>query len=281
MSLSDKAIKLRDKAEKESEKVLMAEFEEYDAGRNTRRERRQLLRIAHYYHLLQNMGIDDSGYRMEKYWELANKKIQQAREYDGKTREIAESRLIDEHIRAWNMAEYYYERGTKVLCQMMITLMDYILQEKTGASILYKGKDQSSYFDLLDEITGLNEEYISCYGFLCAYDFCTEKIADFMGIGEYRQLLKEHERIIANGMPKRVTETITQLQKAAGDGKAEYFTDICRAYTPEPPYSEDELERIYQKILKEGFEGNDVLAMTVFSTLVVKVDEYYEEFIKG
>ena len=115
MSLSDKAIKLRDKAEKESEKVLMAEFEEYDAGRNTRRERRQLLRMAHYYHLLQNMGIDDSGYRMEKYWELANKKIQQAREYDGKTREIAESRLIDEHIRAWNMAEYYYERGTKHL----------------------------------------------------------------------------------------------------------------------------------------------------------------------
>ena len=282
MSLSDNAKRLQAKVDREGKEALLLEIEEYGDGKNTRRVRQQMLRIAHYYHLLRNMGTGtgQEDLRMEHYWGIANKKIQQAKEYDGKAKEIAESRLIDEHTRAWNLAEYYYEKGSKVLCQMMITLMDYILQEETGSSILYRGKDKSSYFDLLDEIIGLTDEYVSCYGFLCAYDFCTGKIADFTGIGEYRQLLKEHERIITNGLPGKVSETMERLREAAGAEKAEYFFDICRAFTPEPPYLEDQLEQSYQEIIKKGFNGDEVLAMTVFSTLVIKVDELYEKYIK-
>lgn len=277
MSLSENTVtKLQKKVDRE--KAQFIELTEYTS--NTYRKRQQLLRLAHYYHLLNNMGAEQTDERaLDYYWSLANNRIKKARSYEGKEKEVAESRLVGEHTKAWNFAEYYYEKGNKVLCQMMITLMDYILQEKAGQSVLYGDRDKSSYFDLLDEISGLNEEYVSCYSFLCAYDFCTAKIADFTGIEEYRGLLKEHERIITNGMPRRVTAAIDQLREAAGNDKAEYFTDICRAFVPEPPYDENQLEQIYRQIVEKLYLGKEEMAMSTFSTLVVKVDEAYEQYL--
>ena len=279
MSLSDAAKSLWVKIGDQEEGTLRFEIEEHAAGRNTKQMRRQLLRIAHYYHLLQNLGDQKADpEKMEQYWTLAKVKIQKAKEYDGLWREIAEANLIDEHTRAWNLAEYYYEKATKILCQMTITLMDYLLQEQAGFSILYKGKDKSSYFTLLDEITSLNEGYQECCCFLSAYDFCTTKIADFTGIEEYRQLVKEHERIVTNGMPQRVAETMEKLREVAGKEKAEYFIDICRAYNPQPPYFEDILEDQYKRAV--SFYGDEIKAMAVFCNLVIKTDEYYEGCIK-
>lgn len=282
MSLSDVAkslwVKIGDKEEGE-EGTLQFEIEEHAAGRNTKQMRRQLLRIAHYYHLLQNLGDPNANSeRMDCYWNLAKVKIQKAKDYDGRWREIAEANLIDEHTRAWNLAEYYYEKATKILCQMTITLMDYLLQEKAGFSILYKGKDKSNYFDLLDEITSLNSDYIECCCFMSSYDYCTQKIADFTGIEEYRQLVKEHERLLTNGMPDRVTEAMLKLKEIAGESKAEYFIDICRAYTPQPPYHEGVLEEQYRKAVE--YYGGEVKAMAKFSSLVIKVDEYYEACVR-
>lgn len=279
MSLSNTAKSLWVKIGGQEEDTLQFEIEEHASGRNTKQMRQQLLRIAHYYHLLQNLGDPNANSeKMEQYWTLAKVKIQKAKDYDGRWREIAEANLIDEHTRAWNLAEYYYEKATKILCQMTITLMDYLLQEQSGFSILYKGKDKSSYFNLLDEITSLNNDYIECCCFLSSYDYCTGKIADFTGIEEYRQLVKEHERIVLNGMPGRVTEAMGKLREIAGESKAEYFIDICRAYTPQPPYHEDILEAQYKKAV--AYYGDETMAMARFSNLVIKADEYYEACIK-
>ena len=279
MSLSNAAKSLWGKIGDQEEDTLQFEIEEYASGRNTKQMRQQLLRLAHYYHLLQNLGDPNANSeKMEQYWTLAKVKIQKAKDYDGRWREIVEANLIDEHTRAWNLAEYYYEKATKILCQMTITLMDYLLQEQAGISILYKGKDKSSYFNLLDEITSLNNDYIECCCFLSSYDYCTGKIADFTGIEEYRQLVKEHERIVLNGMPGRVSEAMQKLREIAGESKAEYFIDICRAYTPQPPYHEDILEEQYRKAV--DYYGGEVKAMAMFSNLVIKVDEYYEACIK-
>ncbi len=279
MSLSDAAKSLWIKIGDQEADTLQFEIEEHATGRNTKHARQQLIRIAHYYHLLQNLGDPNAdSEKMEQYWTLAKLKIQKAKDYDGRWREIAEANLIDEHTRAWNLAEYYYEKATKILCQMTITLMDYLLQEQAGISILYKDKDKSSYFNLLDEITALNRDYVECCCFLSSYDYCTQKIAEFTGIEEYRKLVKEHERIMTNGMPDRVTEAIQRLKEIAGESKAEYFVDICRAYTPQPPYDEDVLEEQYKKAV--DYYGGEVKAMTMFSNLVIKADEFYEACIK-
>ena len=283
MSLSelDYVVKLRDKVNKEEEKSLFVEIADYESGENTKAVRGQMLRMAHYYHLLQNMGDEDPENRskLETYWAIAREKISKAKESETRWHEIAESSLIDQHTRAWNMAEYYYEKGSKILCQMMVTLMDYIIQEKAdGTSILYKGTDRSDYFNLLDEITELQQQYEECYYFLCAYDYCTEKIASFTNIKEYKQLNKEHERIIVNGLPKKVTECINTLKEIAGDSKKDYFIDICKAFKPEPLYLEELLEECYQKSVKEY--QDEVKAMTIFATLVIKTDEYYEAYMK-
>ena len=283
MSLSgtDYVLKLKEKINKQEESNLIIEIEEYYAGANTKATREQMLRLAHYYHLLINMGDEDpeNTTKLETYWAIAREKIQKAKESEGRWKEIAQACLIDQHTKAWNMAEYYYEKGSKVLCQMMVTLMDYIIQEKAeGTSILYKGTDRTSYFDLLDEIKELQEQYEECYYFLCAYDYCTEKIASFTNIKEYKQLNKEHERIIVNGLPRKVTECINTLKEIAGDSKKDYFIDICKAFKPEPLYLEELLEECYQKAVKQ-FQ-DEVKAMTIFATLVIKTDEFYEAYMK-
>lgn len=279
MSLSDVKERLWEKIVAQEEGTIQFEIEEHAAGRNTKQMRRQLLQMAHYYHLLQNLGDPRAdNEKMDQYWTLAKLKIQKAKDYEGRWREIAEANLIDEHTRAWNLAEYYYEKATKILCQMTITLMDYLLQEKAGFSILYKGKDKSSYFNLLDEIISLNGDYVECCCFLSAYDYCTQKIADFTGIEEYRRIVKEHERIVTNGMPDRVTEAMEKLREIAGESKSEYFIDIFRAYTPQPPYREEVLEEQYKKAV--DYFGDEVKAMTMFSNLVIRADEYYEACIR-
>jgi len=283
MSLSgtDYVVKLKEKVNKAEEDSLIIEMEDYSSGANTKAVRDQMLRMAHYYHLLQNMGDEDpeNKSKLETYWAIAREKIQKSKESEARWKEIAQSCLIDQHTKAWNMAEYYYEKGSKVLCQMMVTLMDYIIQEKAdGTSILYKGADRTSYFDLLDEIKELQEQYEECYYFLCAYDFCTEKIASFTNIKEYKQLNKEHERIIINGLPKKVTECINTLKEIAGESKKDYFIDIVKAFKPEPLYLEELLEECYQKAVEQY--QDEVKAMTIFATLVIKTDEFYEAYMK-
>ena len=276
MSSSETTESLLKKIAQQEPETLRREIEENETGKNTKPARQRLLRIAHYYHLLQNVDVPKEKAmlnRLEKYSALAKIKIQEAKDYAGRQTEMAEATLIAEHTAAWNLAEYYYEKAAKILCQMTITLMDYLLQEQSGISILYEGKDKSSYYNLLDEITALNNDYVDCCCFLAAYDYCTEKIADFTGIVEYRRLLKEHERIIANGLPNMVTNVLQKLAETADESKAKYFIEISKVFTPQPPYYEDVLKDQYERAVR--FYGDEATAMSRFSELVVKVDEYY------
>lgn len=280
MPSNDAAKSLLKKISDMEKDVLRAEKEEVASGKNSKNARKRLIQLAHYYHLLQYIGGDrkaDSE-NVEKYLTLARTKIQNAREYDGLCREIAEVNLIDEHIRAWNMAEYNYEKASKILCQMTITLMDQILQELSGFSILYKGKDRSGYFTLSDEIMSLNESYQECCRFLSVYDFCTCKIANFTGIEEYRHLPMEHERIIENGLPQRVVDAIEKLQEVYSKGMDYSVVDIRNEYEPQPPYYEDALEEQYSRAV--SMYGDEVKAMSAFASLVIKTGEFYGACIK-
>ncbi len=275
MSEKEYIEKLRVKVRKQEEAL-------FESDGNTKVTRDRFLRLAHYYHIMGNMGDEnpENKLKLENYRSIAREKISKSRQSDTRWKEIAESNLIDQHTKAYNMAEYYYEKGSKVLCQMMVTLMDYIIQEKgDGLSILYKDKDRTSYLNLLDEILELQCQYEECYYFLCAYDYCTEKIASFTGIKEYNQLSKEHERIIINGLPIKVTECIDTLKGVVGDNNKEYFIDICKAYKPEPLYSEEILEECYKKAV-EYYKNDEVKAMTIFTSLVIKTDEFYEAYMK-
>jgi len=283
MSLNrmDSVFKLKEKIKQQEELNFSIETNDYSYCANTKAMREQLLKLAHYYHLLQNMGDEnlEISSKIEICLNIAREKIQKSKESESHLKELAMSCLVEQHTKALNMAEYYYEKGSKILCQMMVTVMDYIIQEKAnGISILYKDENNASYFDLLDEIKELQQQYENFYYFLCVYDFCTEKIASFTNIKEYKQLNKEHERIIVNGLPKRVTECIKTLKEIAGDNKKDYFIDIDKAFKPEPLYVEELLEECYKKAVLQC--QDEIKAMTIFATLVIKTDAFYEALMK-
>ncbi|MDD6488333.1 MAG: hypothetical protein PUG48_00755 [Clostridia bacterium] len=287
MSLSKKerkasyVVKLREKINQQEQNPLFDKAVIQSTNINTAKFRDQMLKMVHYYYLLQCMGDEsnDNKKNMEFYLKIARQKISSARESAVIPKQIAEVYLINQHTKAWNMAEYYYEKGSKILCQMMITLMDYIIHTRLNeTSILYKNLNREKYLNLPDEIKVLNKDYEECYLFLCVYDYCTDKIADFTKIIEYKQLTKEHERIIENGLPRKVTDCINILQEIADANKKDYISDICKTFNPEPLFSEELFEECYQKAVQEYH--NDINAMAMFAGLVIKTDEFYGKTIK-
>ncbi len=267
---------LRDKIEKNIEPMLTNAWADKELETSTKKSREQIIKLVHYYHILQIMGADkpDVAEQLEVLWGLYREKVRKAKDSKNVGKEIALSNLVDEHTRAWNMAEYYYEKASKILCQMMITAMDYLLQERAKCSMLYNEKQQGNYFLLVDEIAGLSRDYESCYYFLCVFDYCTEKMAEFTGISEYKQMIKEHERIKTNGLPGKVKQTLRELEIIAGLTKKDYFIDINRSFHDEPKYDKELLDKLYDEVVKEY--NNEVVAMTVFANFVIKLDEYYE-----
>ena len=253
--------------------------EVFDDQENTKAFREKLIKTNHYYHILQIIGVSEVNPR-DSYvaFTLAKEKISKARDKDEQRSEIIKMNLVDGHTAALNIARYHYERASKTLCQMMITLMDYIIQEKGEESILYENLDKTKYFNLLDEICSLNEDYLDSYYALSAYDYCTEKIGDYMNLQEYKALEKEHARIIENGIPERVSNVMKRLKGICGDKRREVFIDIEKSYTPEPEYSENKFDECYKKAM-EQYESED-MAMTDFSSLVEIVNQLYQKAIE-
>lgn len=287
MSLSKKekkasyVVKLREKINQQEQNPLFDKTVIQNTNINTAKFRDQMLRMAHYYYLLQCMGCEniDNKNNMEFYLKIAKQKINSAKNSVVIPKQIAEAYLIDQHTKAWNMAEYYYEKGSKILCQMMVTLMDYIIHTRLNeTSILYKNRDREKYLNLTDEIKVLNKDYEECYLFLCIYDYCTDKIADFTKISEYKQLTKEHERIIENGLPRKVTDCINIVQEIANENQKDYVSNLCTAYYPKPVFSEVVFEECYKQAVSEY--QNDMNAMAMFTGLVIKTDEIYGKRMK-
>lgn len=282
MSLSEEKKKLRNKVETLKEKAMFMEVSEYDARANTKETRNQYMKLVHYYHVLHQMG-EEIGDEEQRFQALANallrEKIIKIKDSERQRKEVVQFNLVSAHTGAYNIAEHFYEKASKTLCQMMITIMDYILQEKADMSVLYTAETESkrSYFSLLDEIIALNEDYLDGYFYLCAFDYCTEKIADYMEIKEYKKVIKEHNRIIENGLPGKVSHVLQTLKQIIADDrvKIEIFYDIERAYVSEPPYDEKILESCYKKVIETKYDNNIEQAMSEFGNLVIDLDYAY------
>lgn len=236
---------------------------------------RQLIRIAHYCNLLKKQGNEP--HNASRVYRMTSGCIQKAVESsEEKHRDIVDLSLIDEHTRTWNMAMYYFERGQKSLCQMMITTMDYILQEKSGLTILYKGKDRASYYNYVDEMNDLNADYLDAVYYESAYDYCTERLSEYLEIKEYKDIANERLRLINSGMPDRVQMSIDLLKEVAGKEKFEYFVNV--EFCLHPRYDVNLLKEAYRKSIS-GYTSEQN-AMSVYAKVVVDTAGNYAKLIK-
>ena len=277
--LSDRQKAFREYVLECAEKTMGKGYIEY--ARKSRRKdvRDKIIAMNHYYHILQLMGGEDiDKVSMYAYFELAVEKITKIRDKELQRKEYIRLNLISLHTSAWNIAHFHYERAVKTLCMMMVTLMDYIIQEQGGASVLYHELDTTKYFNLLDEITSLNEDYKEDYFYICAFDFCTKKLGEYLNIPQYDNITMEHKRIISNGNPQRVSSIIERLKEIGGEKRAEVMRDIEKAYTPEPLYSEEIFEECYKEILAQYETEDD--AMDEFNGFVSKVGSLYQLKVK-
>lgn len=281
MSLSQQQEAFKQRVAAYAEKMMGEEYIEYYAQNgNTKAVREKLIKTSHYYHILQLMGDPDLDEdKMNITLDLAKEKITKIKDRDIQRTEVVKMNLIGNHTSAWNIAHYHYEKAVKTLCMMMVTFMDYIIQEQGGESVIYDGLDKTKYFNLLDEITALNEDYQDDYLSVCAFDFCTKKLGEYMDIPEYGGIAKEHDRIGINGNPARVTKIMNKLKSICGESRREVFLDIDKAYTPEPLYSEEIFEACYQKAL-ERYDNNEEMAMSDFNGLVAWVNMIYQSHVK-
>lgn len=281
MSLSEQQEAFKKRVLAYADKMMGEEYIEYYAkNENTKAVREKLIKTSHYYHILQLMGDQDLDEdKMNITLDLAKEKITKVKNRDIQRTEVVKINLIGNHTSAWNIAHYHYEKAVKTLCMMMVTFMDYIIQEQGGESVIYEGLDKTKYFNLLDEITALNEDYQDDYFSVCTFDFCTKKLGKYMNVPEYDDIAKEHERIGINGNPERVTKIMNKLKSICGEQRREVFIDIEKAYTPEPLYSEEIYEACYEKAL-EQYDNNEELAMSDFNGLVSWVNMIYQTHVK-
>lgn len=281
MSLSEQQEAFKKRVLAYADKMMGEEYIEYYAkNENTKAVREKLIKTSHYYHILQLMGDQDLDEdKMNITLDLAKEKITKVKDRDMQRTEVVKINLIGNHTSAWNIAHYHYEKAVKTLCMMMVTFMDYIIQEQGGESVIYEGLDKTKYFNLLDEITALNEDYQDDYFSVCTFDFCTKKLGKYMNIPEYDDIAKEHDRIGINGNPERVTKIMNKLKSICGEQRREVFIDIEKAYTPEPLYSEEIYEACYEKAL-EQYDNNEELAMSDFNGLVSWVNMIYQTHVK-
>lgn len=281
MSLSEQQEAFKKRVLAYADKMMGEEYIEYYAkNENTKAVREKLIKTSHYYHILQLMGDQDLDEdKMNITLDLAKEKITKVKDRDMQRTEVVKINLIGNHTSAWNIAHYHYEKAVKTLCMMMVTFMDYIIQEQGGESVIYEGLDKTKYFNLLDEITALNEDYQDDYFSVCTFDFCTKKLGKYMNVPEYDDIAKEHDRIGINGNPERVTKIMNKLKSICGEQRREVFIDIEKAYTPEPLYSEEIYEACYEKAL-EQYDNNEELAMSDFNGLVSWVNMIYQNHVK-
>lgn len=275
MSFSERQEAFRKQVWAEAEKTMGKEYIEFARKSSRKAVRDKIIAMNHYYHILLLMGEPNlDKVQMYVYNELASEKIAKLKDQELRHKELIKLNLLSTHTSAWNIAHFHYEKAIKILCMMMVTLMDYIIQEQGGLSILYQTLDTTKYFNLLDEITSLNADYQDEYFSICAFDFCTKKMGDYLRVPAYNSIAVEHERVIHNGNPQRVNAIMQRLKEVCDEKRAEVLADIEKAYTPEPLYSEDIFEVCYQDALKQ-YETEDN-AMDDFNGLVAKVHGLYQ-----
>ena len=261
MSFSERQEAFRKQVWAEAEKTMGKEYIEFARKSSRKAVRDKIIAMNHYYHILLLMGEPNlDKVQMYVYNELASEKIAKLKDQELRHKELIKLNLLSTHTSAWNIAHFHYEKAIKILCMMMVTLMDYIIQEQGGLSILYQTLDTTKYFNLLDEITSLNADYQDAYFSICAFDFCTKKMGDYLRVPAYNSIAVEHERVIHNGNPQRVNAIMQRLKEVC---------DEKRQISKKPIHRSLFIQKIFLKYVIKTHSSNMKQKITRWMILTV------------
>lgn len=244
---------------------------EFEKIRNTEGRRKKLLQYLHLSHILRIDGLFPVDEKAESMaGDELKLRIARCTDEDRRESDTLKLSLINEHTHTWYIARHYYEKCSKILCQMMVTIMDYTIRQKIGKSVLYTAEDEKKTEGMEKELEVLSTQFEDGYYYLCAYDYCTGKLAEYVGVNEYSMLIPEHCRISANGLPDKL-DTVADAYETI-KGSAELLTDKS-VLSPEQLYDEAMLETAYSEALKDY--DNIEQAMDDYLNMVSSVNFTY------
>lgn len=268
--MSEKTEKMKAMLEK-MDKMTLATAGESDKIRNTEGRRKNLLWFVHCLHILRLDGgipVNDE-HEMLAVEEL-KAKISSLADKERQRTDTIKLSVINDHTHSWYIARHYYEKCSKLLCQMMVTIMDFMLEAETGKSVLYTSKEKKNGVSMEKELAILAKNFRESYYYMCAYDYCTGRLAEYVEAEEYSLLMPEHQRIIANGLPAK-------LQRIAGEccrgiGQSDIIKDKA-VRDPSILYDEKLLAQVYDREIKKYTHID--YAMNNYQNMVSAVDRAY------
>lgn len=268
--MSEKIEKMKAMLEK-MDKMTLAAAGESDAVRNTEGRRKKLLWFVHCLHILRlDGGIPVNDEHEILAVEELKAKISRCADKERLRTETITLSVINDHTHSWYIARHYYEKCSKLLCQMMVTIMDFMLEAETGRSVLYTPEEKKTDVSMEKELAILAKAFRESYYYMCAYDYCTERLAEYAEVEEYCLLMPEHRRIVANGLPAR----LQRIAVAYCDQKG--VPDIIKdeaVKDPEMLYDEKLLAKVYEREIKKYTHID--FAMNNYQNMVSAVDYAY------
>lgn len=273
--MSEKIEKMKAMLEK-MDKMTLAPVGESDKIRNSEARRQKLLSFIHYLHILRldgSLPVEDNDEVMAA--EELKAKINRIPDRDRLRREAIKLSVINDHTHTWYIARHYYEKCSKILCQMMITILDAMLEGETGESLLYTSAEKKNGFSVEREISLLTKSLRESYFYMCAYDYGTMRLAEYVGIEEYALLMPEHSRIAANGLPRRLERIAAAYCKKTG---AEKIIGESFVTDPEQLYDEKLLERVYGDMAEDYCDIDEL--MHNYQNFIAEFDFAYAAELK-
>lgn len=274
--MSEKVEKMKAMLEK-MDKMTLAPAGESDGIRNTEARRKKLLWFVHALHILRlDGGIAVNDEHEILAVEELKRKIGRCPDRETVRRESIRLSVINDHTHTWYIARHYYEKCSKLLCQMMVTVMDFMLEAKMGESALYSPEEKRSGISMEKELALLSKAFRESYYYMCAYDYCTGRLAEYADVPEYELLMPEHRRIVANGLPARL------MRVAAAYCKLKGVPDIIgdeAVKDPEILYDEKLLAEVYDSEIKKYADLD--FAMNNYQNMVAAVDYAYAAQMGG
>lgn len=91
---------------------------------------------------------------------------------------------LDGHSFDWSTARQYYEKCSKILCQTIINILEDVIEQDKVILYIYTDEEMGRAFDTGEELKSLVCSFAKAYLYLCSYDCCTKRFADFWGFGD-------------------------------------------------------------------------------------------------
>lgn len=233
------------KLEEQVEKTDLLQPSEYGKQKNTAARRRKLLQYLHRVHIIRMAGsgkVDE----VREAMAIEELKVRIAAVPDPLVRnhENVCAACLDGHSFAWNAARQFYEKCSKILCQTIINILEEVIEQEKGISYIYTDEEMGRVFDTQEELKSLAMSFAKTYCYLCTYDFCTKKFAEFWGFEEYSLLTPEHTRLAINFLPDRL-KLVEGKYNLYHKDKPLKVTECMK--DPQILYREDILEPLFQK----------------------------------